>query len=154
MNTFAPYIVESSCILKGGDTADRRMMELNLLIASGKGNVRPANPLRAPMRVLKDKRSNSEVQLIDAFVRAVAEYRKAVRKRGYRAHIDSGTALHTATIDRHQKATDARLALVAFRERRERALNVSTDGKIIVNFEAQPVILPPLFWSRRARATI
>jgi hypothetical protein len=110
MNTFAPYIVESTCILKGGDTADRRMMELNLLIASGKGNVRPANPLRTRMQVLKDKHSNSEVQLIDTFVRAVAEYRKAGRKRGrpdpaadfavLRREIESlATARHTWRID-------------------------------------------------------
>jgi hypothetical protein len=36
MNTFDPYIVDTSCILKGGDRADRRMTELNELIASAK----------------------------------------------------------------------------------------------------------------------
>jgi hypothetical protein len=40
MNSMTPYIVGSSCILKTGDTADHRMTELNVLIASGKGSVR------------------------------------------------------------------------------------------------------------------
>jgi hypothetical protein len=34
MNTFTPYIVGSTCILKGGDRADHRMTELNVEIAS------------------------------------------------------------------------------------------------------------------------
>ena len=36
MNTFNPYVVRMSCILKGGDRADHRMTELNELIASAK----------------------------------------------------------------------------------------------------------------------
>ena len=40
MNTFNPYIVGTSCILKGGDTADHRMTELNRLIASAKASGR------------------------------------------------------------------------------------------------------------------
>src|SRR5260370_37538611 len=50
MNTFEPYIVESSCILKGGDMADGRMTELNLLIACGKGSDRPPKTLN-PARI-------------------------------------------------------------------------------------------------------
>jgi hypothetical protein len=38
MNTFNPYVVGTSCKLKGGDTADQRMTELNELIASAKIN--------------------------------------------------------------------------------------------------------------------
>jgi hypothetical protein len=34
MNTFNPYVVGTSCILQGGDRADHRMTELNVLIAS------------------------------------------------------------------------------------------------------------------------
>ena len=40
MNTFDPYVVVMSCILKGGDRADHRMTELNELIASAKGSGR------------------------------------------------------------------------------------------------------------------
>lgn len=40
MNTFIPYVVGTSCILKGGDRADHRMTELNELIASDKTNGR------------------------------------------------------------------------------------------------------------------
>jgi hypothetical protein len=38
MNTFTPYVVGTSCILTGGDTADHRMTELNELIASAKAS--------------------------------------------------------------------------------------------------------------------
>ena len=40
MNTFNPYVVGTSCILKGGDRADHRMTELNELIASAKASGR------------------------------------------------------------------------------------------------------------------
>ena len=40
MNTFNPYVVGTSCTLKGGDTADHRMTELNELIASAKASGR------------------------------------------------------------------------------------------------------------------
>ena len=36
MNTWTAHIVRFSCILKGGDRADRRMAELNELIESDK----------------------------------------------------------------------------------------------------------------------
>jgi hypothetical protein len=47
MNTFNPYVVGTSCILKGGDRADRRMTELNVLLASAKasGNARGVEKL-------------------------------------------------------------------------------------------------------------
>ena len=51
MNSLTPYIVGSSCILKTGDTADHRMTELNVLIASGKGSIRAFTEL--PPRVQK-----------------------------------------------------------------------------------------------------
>jgi hypothetical protein len=38
MNTFNPYVVGTSCILKGGDKADHRMTELNVLLASAKAS--------------------------------------------------------------------------------------------------------------------
>jgi hypothetical protein len=38
MNTFTRYIVGTSCIFKGGDRADHRMTELNVLIASRDGS--------------------------------------------------------------------------------------------------------------------
>jgi hypothetical protein len=41
MNTFNPYVVGTSCILKGGDRADHRMTELNELIAAAKASGRP-----------------------------------------------------------------------------------------------------------------
>jgi hypothetical protein len=40
MNTFNPYVVGTSCLLKGGDTADHRMTELNKLIESAKASGR------------------------------------------------------------------------------------------------------------------
>ena len=48
MNTFDPYVVGMSCILKGGDRADDRMTELNELIASAKasGRVPPRGEAR------------------------------------------------------------------------------------------------------------
>jgi hypothetical protein len=58
MNTLTPYIVGSSCILKGGDTADDRMTELNVLIASGKGSVRAFSG-RLP-KVLKARSSSQQ----------------------------------------------------------------------------------------------
>lgn len=58
MNTFTPYIVGSSCILKSGGTADHRMTELNVLIASRKGSVR-AFTGRLP-KVLKARSSSQQ----------------------------------------------------------------------------------------------
>jgi hypothetical protein len=43
MNTFNPYVVGTSCILRGGDTADHRMTELNKLIASAKASGRASS---------------------------------------------------------------------------------------------------------------
>jgi len=48
MNTFNPYVVGTSCILKGGDTADRRMTELNELIATAKARGRAHRVERLP----------------------------------------------------------------------------------------------------------
>lgn len=48
MNTFIPYVVGTSCILKGGDRADHRMTELNELIASAKGYQPGKRQIRAP----------------------------------------------------------------------------------------------------------
>ena len=63
MNTWTPHIVGFSCILKGGDRADRRMTELNELIESDKRTAaarsvaisrkrdhEPANPPKAVLR--------------------------------------------------------------------------------------------------------
>jgi hypothetical protein len=57
MNTFNPYVVGISCILKGGDKADHRMTELNELIASAKASGRtrivekaPSHKIRFPRR--------------------------------------------------------------------------------------------------------
>jgi len=49
MNTFDPYIVGTSCILKDGGRADHRMTELNALIAAAKASgkvYRGGNPAR------------------------------------------------------------------------------------------------------------
>ena len=48
MNTFNPYVVGMSCILKGGDRADHRMTELNELIAAAKANGRARGAERRP----------------------------------------------------------------------------------------------------------
>jgi hypothetical protein len=48
MNTFNPYVVKMSCILKGGDRADHRMTELNELIAAAKAGGRARGVERRP----------------------------------------------------------------------------------------------------------
>jgi len=59
MNTFNPHIVRASCILKGGDKADRRMTELNELIASAKASdkARGVERLRRPVRPARQDRA-------------------------------------------------------------------------------------------------
>jgi hypothetical protein len=65
MNTFTPYIVGRSCILRGGDRADQRMTELNELIASDAryaaaarsvavSRKRDHQPAKPPKAVLRD----------------------------------------------------------------------------------------------------
>ena len=63
MNTFTPYVVGSSCILKGGDTADHRMTELNELIASAKAfdRARSAERLHRPTFTVRAPHRRSQV---------------------------------------------------------------------------------------------